>query len=113
MVQKINKCFKMFQRRTFQDNVAKQDFAQPHPLKKPHPSVSNFPSCFFVHFNDDFFSKFQGRNPSYLEPAIIVTITDNGTLSNTAGVFSEVIRCKNFLISFQLKGEFLLFIAYF
>eukprot|EP00794_Sanderia_malayensis_P011193 gene11193-12367_t len=42
-----------------------------------------------------------GRNPSYLEPAIIVTITDNGTLSNTAGIFAEL----NLPMHNQLSGS--------
>jgi len=31
-----------------------------------------------------------GRNPYYLEPAIIIAITDNGALCNTAGVLPEL-----------------------
>ena len=37
----------------------------------------------------------QGRCPFFLEPSVIVVITDGGKLSNTSGVQEEVIYLKN------------------
>ena len=41
----------------------------------------------------DVFSHTQGRNPFFLEPAVVIALTDGGKLTNSAAVDQEVCTC--------------------